>query len=203
MRKSRVENIIKNKMVSIGIIIIFLTLFSNNIFSQSNSNYIRIEGSSNVNQFYFEQPIYQQHNLFNVQYSLSEEHIEIEIPVSDFKASNPMMKKDFFNLIKADEFPKIFIQLTFPIISTLSKEATNITSIAKIVFVGKEKEYKINSNILFDTSDSFIMEGVLKLNIDDFNLTPPTKFMGMVKVDKEVFIKFAFNVENNLLTKNE
>lgn len=203
MKKSRVKNIIIKKMVSIGTIIIFLTLFSTNIFSQSNSNYIRIEGSSNVNQFYFEQPIYQQHNLFNVQYSLSEEHIELEIPVSDFKASNPMMRKDFFDLIRADEFPKIFIKLSFPIINFLSEEATNITSVAKVIFVGKEKEYEIDSNISLDTNDSFIMKGVLKLNIDDFNLTPPTKFMGMVKVDKEVFIKFAFNVENNLLTKNE
>ncbi len=201
MMKDRVKNIKIKKMTSIGVTILFLTLFFNNIFSQTNSNYIRIEGSSNVNQFSFEQVIYN-HNLYNIPLTPKEEYIEIEIPVSNFKASNPMMKKDFFDLIKAEEFPKIYIQLRFPTVNSLSEGLTNFISTAKIIFVGKEKEYEIDSNISLETNNSFMMEGVLKLNIDDFNLTPPTKFMGMVKVDKEVFIKFAFNIENNLFTKN-
>ena len=165
------------------------------------SNFVRIEGSSNVNQFYFEQNI-SKPQPGSTSYRQSSEYIELELPVKYFEASNPRMRNDFMELIKANDYPYISIFIKLPENDVNAHLNQEVTSIIRVKLAGQEKEYLLPGKIHSCQNNSLRLQGSLELDINDFKLTPPTKFMGMVKVNREVFIKFGLIINNDLLTKN-
>lgn len=165
------------------------------------SNFVRIEGSSNVNQFYFEQNVTKPRPGITI-YQQSSEYIELELPVKYFEASNPRMRNDFMELIKASDYPYISIFIKLSENNFEPQLNQKVTSTIKVKLAGQEKEYQLPGTIHVCENNSLRLQGTLELDIKDFNLKPPTKFMGMVKVNREVFIKFGLIINNNLLTKS-
>lgn len=166
------------------------------------TNFVRIEGSSNINKFYFEQNLASFNFLHTSSLSHTGEHIEIMLPAKSFEASNPMMLNDFLHLIKANEHPYISIFIDFSDVKLNPIPNQEVESTIRVTLAGYEKEYHLPGTIHICQDNSLRLQGALELNIQDFNLQPPTKFMGMVKVNQKVFIKFGLIMSDNLLTKN-
>lgn len=201
------------KMV-IQILFIFLLLTSvkNSMFAQLKmvhhkvepgncSSYVLIEGSTNINNFtffqYFDDKAKEQFIFVE-----KSEKLIVQIPANKFEASNPMMHDDFLELIKADLYPKINIliyynpkELTYP----YNKE---ILSKIIVKLAGTENNYTIQAKLFVCKDQNIRINGSVKLNLMDFHLKPPVKFLGMVKVNKEVLVNFGIILPNSLLTKN-
>jgi hypothetical protein len=156
-------------------------------------NYIKIEGSTNVNHFFFEQ-------IFNKKKELIEnrdrsgEILKLKIPVHDFNPSNPMMYSDFLELIKASEYPYIDITIFFEKINLPAGPPETVVPKIKIGLAGESRTYQIPGQIQDCRKDSLHLNGKVSISLKDFNLKPPTKFMGMVKVNNEVFINFGLTL---------
>ncbi len=160
-------------------------------------NYIIVQGSSNMNKF----------ELFHEQIELLEESDQpkqaftksINVPVDKFSAQNHMMLKDFLKLVKADEFPCIKIQVQLKDLNNKTIRHKCDSLVSQITMAGNSQEYTIPCKYIFCDSSKVLIQGIFKVKLSDFNLEPPTKALGVIKVDDEVFITFAFTqiINNN------
>lgn len=164
-------------------------------------NFVQIEGSTNINNFAF----HQQFDGFSKSPIVNDGKnnlISIDIPARNFEASNPMMYDDFLKLIKADTYPIISILIHYFPNELSNPDNQQITSNILVTLAGMQKSYIIPGVLQNCHNHQIRIQGTVKLNLNDFNLEPPTKFLGMVRVNKEVFVNFGLTMQNNFLTKN-
>jgi hypothetical protein len=169
--------------------------------STDGKDFVRIEGSTNLNSFVFFQKLTNSAQA-QVNDGDKKSQLSINIPAHNFEASNPLMYKDFLELIKAHEHPIIRIIIFYNPKEFLVTSKNKISSIIEIKLAGHQQSYTIPGTLHQCSDQTIRVEGSIKLNLNDFNLEPPTKFFGMVKVNDEVYVNFGLTMENDLLTKN-
>ncbi|MGQ1946918.1 YceI family protein [Geofilum sp. OHC36d9] len=175
---------------------------SKNTSQTECSNFVRIEGSSNVNQFYFEQFI-NDWQTKEISFNQDKDTIILKILASNFVPSIPMMYEDFIHLIKADQHPEIQITIETPPDIWWKQDSLNqINTKITIQLAGTSKKYEIPGTFQICHNHSLHLKGAITLNLTDFDLHPPSKFMGMIKVKDEVFVKFGLVLEDKLIISN-
>jgi len=159
-------------------------------------NYINIVGNTNLNQFEFRLN-FPRHQIFSVDYSsLTTQKnaglFEIPLPVISFEASNQFLYHDFLALLKANLHPKIIIGIGYnQLLEFLNGENYTVQNI-RITLAGVTREYPV-SCIVNSCSDNLVyISGYKNLKLTDFNIEPPEKFQGLVRVENEVMINFGF-----------
>jgi hypothetical protein len=164
-------------------------------------DFVSIHGSTNVNEFSFLQLLNDRES--PIRFHTQEGYITIQIPAHNFEASNPLMYNDFISLIKADQHPYIAIRFHYNPYELYEKngQTSAIASEVYITLAGEEKKYKIPGQIHLCYDKALRIMGGIKINLDDFQLQAPSKFMGMVKVNNEVFVNFGLKMEQNLISK--
>ncbi len=166
-------------------------------------SYVRIEGSTNVNQFYFQQSL--DHEKHAPSFHNKEGYITFSIPAHNFEASNPLMYKDFIQLIKADNYPEISIQFHYnPYDIQLSGAGRSLSILSEVyvTMAGKVMRYKIPGVVHICRDKAMRINGNIKIDLRDFQLSAPSKFMGMVRVSNEVSVEFGVRMEPDLISKN-
>jgi hypothetical protein len=158
-------------------------------FKKSCNNFLYIRGTSNVNEFSFNYIEEQQFN--NVGATSQGSQVELSIPIKQFHASNPMMYKDFLELMKESEHPNIKIafsksQLTMAV-QRISEDCPEIS----ITIAGITRVYKVQCNIA-RCGEQYYLSGEQSIKLSDFQLKPPQKLMGMVKVNNKIDVDFGF-----------
>ncbi len=160
------------------------------------SNYINISGKSNINHFEFNMN-FPSHEIFFVNNSFLTESpndkiYNISIPVNNFEASNNLIFQDFLKLLKAKKYPKIIIGIGSDQLKNFLTSESYTDEPIKITIAGVTKEYNVFC-IVNSCSDNLIyVSGYRNIKLTDFNLDPPKKFQGLVKVKDEVMINFGF-----------
>lgn len=161
-----------------------------------NSSIVRIQGSSNVNNFTFEQrgpfvtkPLFVElfensnHDLVNP--------ISLPIEINKFQCDNRLMKRDFFHTLNAEIYPFMTITITkIYLPNQLSpKENTTLKGNVNILVTlsGKSCDYQIPFLLVSDRNKLSIM-GQKKMFFSDFNLTPPSKLFGAIQVNNDLLI---------------
>lgn len=153
---------------------------------------LSIQGKSNVVDFEFDQSsekfigkkLYVIASWRDDRIYLSES--KLEIPVKSFSSSNKMALRDFYKLVKSDQYPIMHIELDHIELAENSSAAVG-NAIIDVTITDVTKRYifpvtteKNGNNFTFDVKK--------EINIRDFNLTPPTHLMGMLKVDEWITI---------------
>lgn len=164
-------------------------------------NFVKIEGSTNVNRFEFLQQIPEK----SKEDKPLPDHarlLTIQIPAHNFSASNPLMYNDFLKLIQAENHPIITILIYYNPGEFINNEDNQITSKIEVKLAGQQRSYTIPGKLVICKNRLLRVQGSVRLKLEDFNLEPPTKFFGMVKVNQEIFVNFGLTMDNLLLTKN-
>ncbi|HEY6144478.1 MAG TPA: YceI family protein [Flavobacterium sp.] len=116
---------------------------------------------------------------------------QLSVIVKNFASNNAMALKDFLKLIKSDTYPTLQVQLNYIDLQPIYQKGKtyNGKALVNITITGKTKQYSIpisfNSN-----GEVYTVNGSKKLSIRDFDLTPETKMMGMIKVSEWIDIDF-------------
>lgn len=165
------------------------------------NSFVKIEGSTNVNRFYFHQVI--EDPKYPQNYVSKDGYITLTIPIRRFEASNPLMYSDFFQLLQADSHPDITIRFYYDPYKLLNPGSTTspISSEIWVSLAGHEKKFKLPGSVHICYDNAAHLNGTLTIDLRDFSLTPPTKFMGMVKVNNEVSVEFAVRMSADLVTQ--
>lgn len=103
--------------------------------------------------------------------------LEFKIPVKSFSCGNFLLNSDFRSTLKADEFPFAFVKVT-----NFREKSGKIFCHLSLDLVGKKLEFP---DLMLERSPKGL-SGKLILNFDLLNLTPPSKFGGLVKVEDQL-----------------
>ncbi len=186
----------KEKYIAIIFLTIHCSLFAFNVSAIGGSfgsylfDNIVIKGFTNVNEF---QLVYSEESFssFNVNDTSVQSKLRVSIPASKFKADSKLMKKDFLELINADEHPFIKISLGDKQFSReLLNDSIQTNHSIRITLNGVTNIYDCISKLNKSYYNEWELAGKLKIRLTDFGINPPEKFFGVIKVKDEVFITF-------------
>lgn len=159
----------------------------------ANSKLI-IDGKSNVNKFRCQvneycgidtlRILYQPHSLEVV--SLAG---RIEVQAKSFDCGNEMMTADLRKTILAEKYPQVRIEF-LPSQKKKDEKFKDSTAIIQISLGGVCKEFDLNYTLDKTPDGQTVLKGARRFHFSDFNLDPPVKLFGMVKVDDEFEVIF-------------
>lgn len=192
------------KRFSFYIVIFFfvLPLLSSGVVIKDNpddlnkdiSNFIAIKGSSNINHFTFINK-----NIDYIRINQPDDRSKalqrIIIPAYKFSASNHRMLNDFYEMIDAEDHPNILIDINTAQLQHPGDNSSDSTYIsAKISIAGTSHNYLIPCIFSKNFRSESMLTGKMEIALTDFNITPPIKAFGAIKVKNRVFINFAFEL---------
>ncbi len=153
--------------------------------------YIIISGESNVNKFSFKYiaPSFAESN--NTARGAEIEISGLLIPVRNFRPSNPKMYDDFLSMLKADEFPFIEIVLHRSDFSIEKASSSHTPQRISVTIAGVTRDYDVSCSLIY-CYDSIILKGRQTIKLTDFELQPPVKLSGLVRVHDEINVSFGF-----------
>lgn len=105
-----------------------------------------------------------------------------------FDCGNKGINKDLHSLLKTSEYPEILLDLKELRIESSHKAVADVM----ITIAGKKKRYKVPVEIITGPVPQYT--GKLILDIQDFNLKPPKKMLGLIVVKEDLEIGFNLNV---------
>ena len=104
------------------------------------------------------------------------------------------INSDFKKLLKSETYPEIHIVLKE--ISTNLGKAEQVTALLDLEISGVTKTYSIP--VTLKDQNNLVVEGVLNLNIRDFNLEPPKIALGLIVVKDTISINFHLKIQEHL-----
>lgn len=154
-------------------------------------NYVSIKGSSNINQFQFinYNPIIRLNENSDLP---QKKYRDIKVPVHDFIATNHHMLNDFYKMIHATKYPFIGIEIE-PREMADFDEGTGLTNFkTQISIAGRSRNFIVPCEVTSCDDARMVLKGNFEINLSDFNIDPPEKVFGTIKVNNKVFIDFVF-----------
>lgn len=155
-------------------------------------NYVSIKGSSNVNEF---ELINTNPSVQETSEALSRNGIsqKIQIKVDGFTGPNERMIEDFKEMMEAKKHPFITIRIEQKELADFD-ETTGLTNFkTEIEIAGVSHEYIVPCRVESNLDGGYELDGSFELKLTDFEIEPPQKLMGLVKVKNKVFVNFVFS----------
>jgi len=169
-----------------------------------DNSYLKIHGRTNVNSFSCGYREEIPKDTLSISISRMGDKIllsnaEMKVPVKGLDCGNAMMNSDLQALLKQDEHPEIAIRIKSLELSERFAKANETGfidagyAVVEFELAGVSKEYRIPIDSYNELIDQYFL-GKKTINITDFNLSPPKKFLGLVKVEEEIAIDFRLNL---------
>ena len=117
---------------------------------------------------------------------------ELQIPVNTFTSDKDGLTKQMFKAMKADKHPVITFKLTGYTVEPAAAGVT-VKPTGTLTVAGVEKPIDILLDVK-EQAGSLHVRGTRDLLMTDFGIKPPTLFMGMLKTDDKVTIKFELQL---------
>jgi len=160
---------------------------------------LKIEGSSNVNQFACDVIGYYQTDTICFTADQANKVIPLKgsltIDVASFDCHNRMLTKDLRRTLKSTEHPMLYVRfITLERIPLFQNNKDNLKGIVEIELAGVAKRFEINY-VLEKTGGAVILNGGRSFCFSDFMLTPPKKLGGAVRVKDNFNVQFHLNLQ--------
>jgi len=165
---------------------------NNEINDIENSMFVTISGSSTVNQF---QLTSNKVNISQNYFAQNKEHYFIEIPVFSFHGGIKKITSDFRELVKAKSHPTISIAINPDelILNKQNNETSHVNGTIKLA--GATHQTQIEYSSSSTAHKNLEIKGKATLNLTHFNLQPPKKLFGALKVHDRIFVNFVFYIQ--------
>ena len=116
------------------------------------------------------------------------QNFAVQIPVNTFVSDKDGLTKQMAKALKADKHPVITFKLT-----GYTVEAATIKANGTLTVAGVEKPIDIALDVK-EQAGALHVRGSRELLMTTFGVKPPTMFMGMLKTDDKVTIKFELQL---------
>jgi polyisoprenoid-binding protein YceI len=118
--------------------------------------------------------------------------LELQIPVNTFTSDKDGLTKQMFKAMKADKHPTITFRLDSYTVEAASGGAT-VKPTGTLTVAGVERPIEMALEVK-EQAGGLHVRGARELLMTDFGIKPPTMFMGMLKTDDKITIKFDFQL---------
>ncbi|MEP1035029.1 hypothetical protein [Ekhidna sp.] len=168
---------------------------------------ITIHGQTNVNRFKcgMHQPALNDSivvkNIWS-NFKLDFEGLQLVYKVQDFECGLKLMNTDFQELLKAEEEPYLLLELNSITLHPGNDafEELDVDAEVGIFLAGVEKHIKVPCVKVYNHSSAHMtLQGKKDLQMTEFEIEPPSKFLGMVKVNDEIEIEFEISMKVSIL----
>lgn len=198
-----------NKMVVLLLIISFLCIPQTGIAQEeatawrvtAQSNLV-ISGSSNINKFECSSLAYKGDDIIQEALGAGGNKLimsgRITLSANAFDCQNSLMTKDLRKTIQAEKYPEIevrFLSLERKITADNQQRAVGTVEIS---LAGVRRQYDVEASFEEWGRNKASLKGRWEFSFTDFNIDPPTKMMGAVRVDD--CLSVYFNLELQRLT---
>lgn len=201
----------KTKFFSQTIILLFFILFAlqgfgEKVYSQTtytpdSSSRLWIEGRSNVNEFECLAKQYSAEAAFinsddQIEFQREEQEqvfLQVEIRVDGFECGKNRMNRDLQEALKSSEFPEITFMFNSAEIldmPTENDQAFQLQVRGSLTVAGNTRDVQFNARAYFLETHKVRAIGNTTINMSDFDVTPPTALMGLIKADDELTVNF-------------
>lgn len=164
---------------------------------------IEIKGRSNISAFNFMQDKALYQTEVNVAATINRSpqllsEITLNIPLAKFRCNNPLMLNDFLEVTRSKEYPNVVITVQHIEVDHFSeiKNKSNFSgnALIKITLTNKSKNYLIAFKGTF-IDQILSLYSIAEITFNDFNLDPPTKFGGLIKVKEKLIIDLKLHLK--------
>ncbi|HPK09023.1 MAG TPA: hypothetical protein PK147_00035 [Saprospiraceae bacterium] len=154
------------------------------------SSTLIVNGKTNINTFNCDIDAYNDTDTINYISSTGDVGYltsgSMNISIISFDCHHKMMTKDLRKTLKYKDFPLMTIE--FISLSNLISENKNLSGNIIIYLAGKSKEYSVSFISTSSSSNSVKLSGTQSILLSDFDLKPPSKLGGMIKVKDEMTV---------------
>ena len=120
------------------------------------------------------------------------QNFELQLPVNTFTSEKDGLTKQMFKAMKADKHPTITFRLNGYTVEPAAAGFT-IKPTGTLTVAGVEKPVDMVLEVK-EQAGGLHVRGSRDLLMTDFGIKPPTMFMGMLKTDDKVTIKFELQL---------
>jgi hypothetical protein len=160
------------------------------------SSKLSIDGSTNINSFTCAIAKYQGTDTLilheggkNVRPVFVKGSVGLE--ATTFDCGLAIMTSDFRKTIKSSQYPSIVIDfISFEKAPSYALGEEKFKGIIKISLAGVTKLFEVDCSIEAKTNGLIYLNGSRSFTFSDFNLIPPSRMMGTIKVQEDLNVKF-------------
>jgi len=124
------------------------------------------------------------------------QEFELQIPLKSFVSDKDGLTKKMLETMKADKFPFITFALT-----DYSVEGAVVRATGTLTVAGVAKAIDVELTVK-ETPAGLHVSGARALSMKDFGIKPPTMFMGMLKTNDQVAIRFELQLTHAAKASN-
>jgi hypothetical protein len=194
--KRRVKGQMLAAMVFLATAIIASAQTSGNIAKwvvQKNST-LEVAGKTNVNSFTCNISQYNEKDtiaFFGESNKTIKLNGDLTMDILSFDCHSSMVNKDMQKTLKADEYPKLKIRfLTLQNMPLLQQKSEQVKGWLEVELAGVIKRIEMIYTISKAGNNFIQMSGNRNFTFSDFNLSPPQKFAGLIKIRDEFNVNF-------------
>jgi polyisoprenoid-binding protein YceI len=116
----------------------------------------------------------------------------VKIDCKAIKSSHgSIMDGKTYDALNADKFPTITYKLTTALMNiTSSASGITINTVGQITIAGVTKPISMQVRVTANSGGQLLFEGTKAIKMSDFGVSPPTAFLGAMKVGDDVTLKF-------------
>ena len=127
--------------------------------------------------------------------------LNFDLPVSEFDCGMKMMTRDFQKLLKYEEHPEVSLQINHLLLSDDYNldSLESITSYTTIQITSEARKETIENGYFRKYEDQYILGGSHKIKMTDYHIEPPTRFLGTIRAQDELYIEFEIIFESAIV----
>jgi hypothetical protein len=160
------------------------------------SSTIRIEGSTNINNFGCDITGYYQPDTIycseeNAISKLVTLNGDLQVDIVKFDCHNRTLTGDLRKTLKSGEYPVLVIRfLSLERAPVIQNSKDFLRGWVEIKLAGSSKRFEVDYSFVKTGSSSIQLNGNRSFSFADFKLTPPKKFAGLIKVKDKLRVDF-------------
>jgi hypothetical protein len=120
----------------------------------------------------------------------------VRMPVLQFDCHNLIMTGDFRRTLHAKQHPYLIIRfLHLDHMPALGRTCENITGRLEVTLAGAVKEFEMTFQLEPGPDNTLHLYGRRRMAFSHFNLEPPQKMMGLVRVEDGLTVEFTMRLK--------
>jgi polyisoprenoid-binding protein YceI len=190
MKKASIQKITFLLLVTLASVI---TAFSQTAY-QSQVLDIKLSGTSNVHDWEMTAVKGKSEAAFTVDATgklLSLSKLNFTLPVKNLKSSHTAMDKNTYKALNEEKNPNISFVLTYATVISKGGNNYQLNCSGQMSIAGTTKQTDLVATGQYNpTSKSFLVTGVKKMKMTDYNVKPPKALFGTIKTGDDISISY-------------
>lgn len=119
----------------------------------------------------------------------------LQLDVKSFNCHNPIMTSDLRKTLKSKDYPYLYVRfINIAKLPDLKPSAETIGGWVEIEIAGVVRRFDMQYTISSASAEQVVLSGKRQLLFSDFNITPPSRLGGMIKVNNELEVSFTLQM---------